>query len=74
MAGARMHGRSEKFYHISLRMEILLRTHRWEDNIKIDIREKLALTSPTRAGPSVGIVPLRTKATEFSFFLDLKEI
>jgi hypothetical protein len=30
--------------------------------------QKLALTSPTSGGRSVGIVPLRTKATEFSFF------
>jgi hypothetical protein len=30
--------------------------------------QKLALTSPTSGGRSVGIVRLRTKATEFSFF------
>jgi hypothetical protein len=30
----------------------------------------LALTSPTCGGRSVGIVRLRTKATEFSFFLN----
>jgi hypothetical protein len=30
---------------------------------------KLALTSPTSSGRSVGIVRLRTKATEFVFFL-----
>jgi len=29
--------------------------------------QKLALTSPTGGGRSVGIVPSRTKATEFSF-------
>jgi hypothetical protein len=29
--------------------------------------QKLVLTSPTNAGHSVGIVRLRTKATEFSF-------
>jgi hypothetical protein len=29
---------------------------------------KLALTSPTGCGRSVGIVRLRTKTTEFSFF------
>ena len=28
--------------------------------------QKLALTSPTRGGRSVGIVRVRTKATEFS--------
>jgi hypothetical protein len=30
--------------------------------------QKLALTSPTNSGHSVGIVHLRTKATEFSLF------
>jgi len=30
--------------------------------------QKLALTSPTGSGRSVGIVRVRTKATEFSFF------
>jgi len=29
--------------------------------------QKLALTSPTGGGRSVGIVRVRTKATEFSF-------
>jgi hypothetical protein len=29
--------------------------------------QKLALTSPTSDGRSVGVVRLRTKATEFSF-------
>jgi hypothetical protein len=32
---------------------------------------KLALTSPTSGGRSVGIVGLRTKATEFSFLIDV---
>jgi hypothetical protein len=31
--------------------------------------QNLALTSPTGGGRSVGIVRLRTKATEFRFFL-----
>jgi hypothetical protein len=31
--------------------------------------QKLALTSPTGGGRSVGIVRSRTKATEFIFFL-----
>jgi len=31
--------------------------------------QKLALTSPTGGGRSVGIVRVRTKATEFSFVL-----
>ena len=30
--------------------------------------QKLALTSPTGGGRSVGIVRVRTKATEFSFY------
>ena len=34
----------------------------------LSIRKKLALTSPTGGGRSVGIVRVRTKATEFSFF------
>ena len=33
--------------------------------------QKLALTSPTGGGRSVGIVRLRIKATEFIDFLDL---
>jgi hypothetical protein len=32
------------------------------------IRKKLALTSPTGGGRSVGIVRSRSKATEFSFY------
>jgi hypothetical protein len=31
-------------------------------------QQKLALTSPTRGGPSVGIVRLRTQATDFSCY------
>jgi hypothetical protein len=34
--------------------------------------QKLALTSPTGGGRSVGIVRSRTKATEFSFSLGIK--
>jgi hypothetical protein len=33
---------------------------------------KLALTSPTGGGRSVGIVRLRTKATEFSLVLEVR--
>ena len=33
--------------------------------------QKLALTSPTGGGRSVGIVRVRTKATEFSFSFNL---
>jgi len=33
--------------------------------------QKLALTSPTGSGRSVGIVRVRTKATEFSFSASL---
>jgi hypothetical protein len=32
-------------------------------------QQRLALTSPTSGGHSLGIVRLRTTATEFSFFL-----
>jgi hypothetical protein len=35
--------------------------------------QKLALTSPTSSGRSVGIVRSRTQATEFSFLYPLKE-
>jgi hypothetical protein len=41
---------------------------RCADRATSSTREKLALTSPTSGGRSVGIVRLRTKATEFSFF------
>jgi hypothetical protein len=34
--------------------------------------QKLALTSPTGGGRSVGIVRSRTKATEFSLVLEIK--
>jgi hypothetical protein len=34
---------------------------RWADHATPSIRKKLALTSPTRGGRSVGIVRLRTK-------------
>ena len=37
-------------------------------NINPSIRKKLALTSPTGGGRSVGIVRSRTKATEFLVF------
>jgi hypothetical protein len=33
--------------------------------------QKLALTSPTSGGRSVGIIRLRTQATEFSLVLDI---
>jgi hypothetical protein len=38
---------------------------RCADHATPSIRKKLALTPPTRGGRSVGIVCLRTKATEF---------
>jgi hypothetical protein len=41
------------------------------DHATLSIRKKLALTSPTCGGLSVGIVRLRTKATEFSLVLCL---
>jgi hypothetical protein len=39
---------------------------RFADHATPSIRKKLALTSPTCDGRSVGIVRLRAKATEFS--------
>ena len=36
--------------------------------------QKLALASPTGGGRSVGIVRVRTKATEFSFSFSLREV
>jgi hypothetical protein len=36
--------------------------------------QKLALTSPTGGGCSVGIVRSRTKATEFSFLVQNKDL
>ena len=36
-------------------------------------QKKLALTSPTGGGRSVGVVRSRTKATEFSFTLAVSE-
>jgi hypothetical protein len=41
---------------------------RCRDHATPSIRKKLALTSTTSVGCSVGIVHLRTKATEFNFF------
>jgi hypothetical protein len=41
---------------------------RCADHATSSIRKKLALTSPTSGGRSVGIVRLRTKSTEFVFF------
>jgi len=39
---------------------------RCADHVTPLYRQKLALTSPTGSGRSVGIVRVRTKATEFS--------
>ena len=44
---------------------------RCADHVTPLYRQKLALTSPTGGGRSVGIVRSRTKATEFSFFNDI---
>jgi hypothetical protein len=41
---------------------------RHADHVAPSIRKKLALTSLTSGGRSVGIVRLRTEATEFLFF------
>jgi len=42
---------------------------RCADHVTSLYPQKLALTSPTGRGRSVGIVRVRTKATEFSFSL-----
>jgi hypothetical protein len=44
---------------------------RQADHVASSIHKKLALTSPTSGGRSVGIVRSRTKATEFSLVLVL---
>jgi hypothetical protein len=41
---------------------------RHADHVAPSIRKKLALTSLTSGGRSVGIVPLRTEAMEFFIF------
>jgi len=43
--------------------------NRCADHVTPLYPQKLALTSPTGGGRSVGIVRLRTKATEFSFYV-----
>ena len=47
---------------------------RCADRVTPPYPQKLALTSPTGGGRSVGIVRVRTKATEFKFFLLLSGI
>jgi hypothetical protein len=42
---------------------------RCADHTTASIRQKLALTSPTSGGRSVGIVRLRTEAMEFVLFV-----
>jgi hypothetical protein len=44
------------------------------DHASPSIRKKLALTSPTSGGPSVGIVGSRTQATEFVICLIIIDI
>ena len=43
--------------------------NRWADHVTPLYPQKLALTSPTGGGRSVGVVRVRTKATEFSLVL-----
>ena len=43
--------------------------NRWADHVTPLYSQKLALTSPTGGGRSVGIVRSRTKATEFSLIV-----
>jgi hypothetical protein len=45
---------------------------RCADHVTLLYPQKLALTSPTGGGRSVGIVRSRTQATEFSLVLTLK--
>jgi hypothetical protein len=47
---------------------------RCADHVTPLFPQKLALTSPTGGGRSVGIVRSRTKATEFSLFIENREI
>jgi hypothetical protein len=42
---------------------------RHADNMAPSSRKKLALTSPTSCGRSVGIIRLQTEATDFSLVL-----
>jgi hypothetical protein len=42
---------------------------RHADHVALSIRKKLAITSPTSGGRSVGIVRSRTQTIEISFFL-----
>jgi hypothetical protein len=44
------------------------------DHATPSIPQKLALTSPTSGGRSVGIVRLQTKAKEFKFVIDIMVI
>jgi hypothetical protein len=39
MSGASMIGRNENFHNFSLEIEIQFRARRWEDNIKIGLKE-----------------------------------
>ena len=48
--------------------------NRCADHVTPLYPQKLALASPTGGGRSVGIVRVRTKATEFSLVLMFKEI
>jgi hypothetical protein len=48
--------------------------NRCADHVTPLYPQKLALTSPTGGGHSVGIVRSRTKATEFSFSLDITRL
>jgi hypothetical protein len=48
--------------------------NRHSDHVAPSISKKLALTSPTSGGRSVGIVCSRTQATEFSLVLKIEFI
>ena len=48
--------------------------NRYADHVTPLYQQKLALTSPTGGGLSVGIVRPRTKATEFIFLVFVRDI
>ena len=59
---------NEKISGSSSRKQILTAVGtRCADHVTLLYPQKLALTSPTGGGRSVGIVRVRTEATEFSF-------
>jgi hypothetical protein len=60
------HNRSNYMYTYNSDMNSLYKKRRWPRGTIYP--KKLALTSPTNGGRSVGIVRSRTQAKEFTFF------